>query len=97
MTASLHSWLPAPLDLEVARSVERLRRAKGALAVALMPDVHLSHDVCVGVAFGTDAHLYPQAVGGDIGCGVAALRFDGVKTFYPSPERRYHIHFSYSF
>jgi iron complex outermembrane receptor protein len=26
-----------------------------------------------------------------------ALRFDGVKTFYPSPERRYHIHFSYSF
>ncbi len=26
-----------------------------------------------------------------------ALRFDEVKTFYPSPERRYHIHLSYSF
>jgi tRNA-splicing ligase RtcB len=41
-----------------------------------MPDVHLSADVCVGTVVATDGPLYPNAVGGDIGCGVAALAFD---------------------
>jgi tRNA-splicing ligase RtcB len=41
-----------------------------------MPDVHLAADVCVGVAIGTTHLIYPQAVGGDIGCGVLAVPFD---------------------
>lgn len=44
--------------------------------IAIMPDVHLSADVCVGTVVATSRTLYPNAVGGDIGCGVAALAFD---------------------
>src|SRR5581483_7736802 len=33
-------------------------------------------DVCIGVAIGTTHLIYPQAVGGDIGCGVLAVPFD---------------------
>jgi tRNA-splicing ligase RtcB len=45
-----------------------------------MPDAHLAEDVCIGVVVGTDATLYPSAVGGDIGCGVAAVAFDAEAT-----------------
>jgi tRNA-splicing ligase RtcB len=41
-----------------------------------MPDVHLCDDVCIGTVLATRRLVYPAAVGGDIGCGVAALRFD---------------------
>ena len=44
--------------------------------VAVMPDVHLAADVCIGVVVGTSAMIYPQAVGGDIGCGMLAVAFD---------------------
>src|SRR5438270_9041109 len=41
-----------------------------------MPDVHLSTDVCIGVAIATSSLIYPQAVGGDIGCGMLAVGLD---------------------
>ena len=41
-----------------------------------MPDVHLAADVCVGVAVATSHLIYPQAVGGDIGCGMLAVALD---------------------
>jgi len=41
-----------------------------------MPDVHLGADVCIGVAIATTQLIYPQAVGGDIGCGILAVPFD---------------------
>ena len=41
-----------------------------------MPDVHLAADVCIGVAVATSSLIYPQAVGGDIGCGILALATD---------------------
>jgi tRNA-splicing ligase RtcB len=44
--------------------------------VAVMPDVHLAEDVCVGAVVATRATLYPAAVGGDIGCGMQAVGFD---------------------
>ncbi len=42
-----------------------------------MPDAHVSEDVCVGTVTATRRRLLPAAVGGDIGCGMATLRFDG--------------------
>ena len=74
--AELESWLTEPLSPAVAESVSRLRAADGVKKVCLMPDVHLASEVCVGAVVATDGVLYPQAVGGDIGCGMAALRFD---------------------
>jgi tRNA-splicing ligase RtcB len=44
--------------------------------VAAMPDVHLAKAVCVGAVVATRTRLFPDAVGGDIGCGMAAVRFD---------------------
>jgi tRNA-splicing ligase RtcB len=41
-----------------------------------MPDAHLAEDVCVGAVLATSGTLYPSAVGGDIGCGMAAVAFD---------------------
>jgi tRNA-splicing ligase RtcB (3'-phosphate/5'-hydroxy nucleic acid ligase) len=44
--------------------------------IAVMPDVHLSADVCIGVVVATSHLIYPQAVGGDIGCGMLAVGLD---------------------
>jgi tRNA-splicing ligase RtcB len=41
-----------------------------------MPDVHLAADVCIGVVVATSHLIYPQAVGGDIGCGMLAVGLD---------------------
>jgi tRNA-splicing ligase RtcB len=74
--AHIRMWLAAPLDRDVSEALERLRRAPDVQRVAVMPDVHLAADVCVGVVVATSRLLYPQAVGGDIGCGMLAVAFD---------------------
>lgn len=77
MTAPLFEWRTGPLPPDVAAAVARLRAAPDVAHVALMPDVHLAHDVCIGTVLGTHGLLYPAAIGGDVGCGVATLAFDG--------------------
>jgi tRNA-splicing ligase RtcB (3'-phosphate/5'-hydroxy nucleic acid ligase) len=71
--ATLHTWLVEPLEEQVAAVVERIRRAPDVKHVAIMPDVHLAKEVTVGTAMATVRLLYPQAVGGDIGCGMLAV------------------------
>lgn len=44
--------------------------------VAGMPDLHVAHGVAVGTVFATDGVLVPSALGGDPGCGVAAVQLD---------------------
>jgi len=69
----VRAWLPEPPSEEVIRSVERLARLDDVAIVALMPDVHLAEGVCVGAVVATQTWLLPDAVGGDIGCGMAAV------------------------
>ncbi len=76
MTARSERWLAEPVSPEVEAALARLCAADDVQQVAVMPDVHLASDVCVGVALATTRLVYPAAVGGDIGCGVAALGFD---------------------
>ena len=76
--AALHTWLAAPMCPDVSEAIERLRHAPDVQHVAVMPDVHLASDICVGVATATTQMLYPQAVGGDIGCGMLAVGLDVV-------------------
>jgi tRNA-splicing ligase RtcB len=52
-----------------------------------MPDVHLAADVCIGVFVATSRLLYPQAVGGDIGCGMLAVAFDVEATALHDPAK----------
>ena len=74
--ATLHTWLVEPMEPQVAAVVERIRRAPDVRHVAIMPDVHLAKEVTVGTVMATERLLYPQAVGGDIGCGMLAVAFD---------------------
>jgi tRNA-splicing ligase RtcB len=74
--ATIHSWLATRPDAEVRAALERLRHADDVVAIAVMPDVHLASEVCVGVALATRSRLLPAAVGSDIGCGMSAIAFD---------------------
>ena len=47
--------------------------------VAVMPDVHFGIGATVGSVIPTDRAIIPAAVGVDIGCGLMALRLDGVQ------------------
>lgn len=71
--ASLRIWSAEPLSPDVAKSAERLRHAEDVRHVVLLPDVHLAKEVCVGAVIATKHLIYPAAVGGDIGCGMAAV------------------------
>jgi tRNA-splicing ligase RtcB (3'-phosphate/5'-hydroxy nucleic acid ligase) len=72
----IRTWLAAPMGHEVSAAIERLRRAPDVQQIAVMPDVHLAVDVCIGVVLATSHLIYPQAVGGDIGCGMLAVGLD---------------------
>lgn len=71
--AQLQAWWSEPPDAEVRAALERLRHAPDVVHVAVMPDVHLAEDVCIGVVLASTATLFPAAVGGDIGCGMATI------------------------
>jgi len=70
---------------DVSEAIERLRRAPDVQQIAVMPDVHLATDVCIGVVVATSRLIYPQAVGGDIGCGMLAVGFDVEATALNDP------------
>ena len=76
---NVKAWLAEPLPEDVRRAVERVARAPDVARVALMPDVHLANDVCVGTVLATRELIYPAAVGGDIGCGIAAIAINGTE------------------
>ena len=84
--APLRSWLAAPLDRDVSEALERLRRAPDVQQVAVMPDVHLAAEVCIGVVVATSHLIYPQAVGGDIGCGMLAVAADVEASVLKNPK-----------
>jgi tRNA-splicing ligase RtcB len=75
-SAKLHMWLAEPLPRDVAQSLDRLAAAQDIQHIAVMPDVHLAREICVGTVIATRRRIYPAAIGGDIGCGMAAIRFD---------------------
>jgi tRNA-splicing ligase RtcB len=72
----VYYWLVEPLSADVRNSLDRLAEAEDVEHIAVLPDVHLAEQVCVGVALATTRLIYPAAVGSDIGCGMAAVRFE---------------------
>lgn len=74
---NVKAWLAEPMPSEVFCAIERIARAPDVRHVAVMPDVHLARDVCVGVVVATEDLIYPAAVGTDIGCGIASVAFHG--------------------
>jgi tRNA-splicing ligase RtcB len=58
--------------LEQARNLANLPISQ--VHVALMPDAHQGFGMCIGGVLFTDGAVVPNAVGVDIGCGVAMLK-----------------------
>lgn len=75
-TKNIKEWLTAPLEQELSNAIKRISRSEGVRHVTVMPDVHLSGEVCIGTVVATDSKIYPQAVGNDIGCGMATIGFE---------------------
>ena len=86
-TAVVRLWLAGPLPKDVSRALDRLARTEGVRHVAVMPDVHLSDEVCTGTVIATKHRLYPHAVGSDIGCGMAAIRLQGEAAILAEEEQ----------
>jgi tRNA-splicing ligase RtcB len=84
--APIRTWLATPMNHDVSEAIERLRRAPDVQQIAVMPDVHLAADVCIGVVVATSRLIYPQAVGGDIGYGMLAVGFDVESTALHDPQ-----------
>jgi tRNA-splicing ligase RtcB len=82
----LASWLAEPLPRDVAKSIERLRRADDVRYIALMPDIHMAADVCVGAVVATRELVYPAAVGSDIGCGMASVAVQAAADLLDDPR-----------
>ncbi|MEM6925806.1 MAG: RtcB family protein [Myxococcota bacterium] len=78
MSAPIHRWVTEPVPADVERALQRLADLDDAVHVAVMPDVHLAPGACVGTVLATSRTLFPPAVGGDVGCGVATLRLSGL-------------------
>lgn len=76
MSVPVNWWLSEGVDDSVKRAIERMRALDDVVRIAVMPDVHVAGDLCVGTATATRRLLYPAAVGGDIGCGMLAIAFD---------------------
>jgi tRNA-splicing ligase RtcB (3'-phosphate/5'-hydroxy nucleic acid ligase) len=91
LIAPLRSWLATPLDRDVSEALERLRRAPDVQQVAVMPDVHLAAEVCIGVVVATSHLIYPQAVGGDIGCGMLAVAANVEASALKNPKTAAHL------
>jgi tRNA-splicing ligase RtcB len=75
-----------PMEPAARATIDRVRRADDVVHVAVMPDVHLANDVCVGTVMATLRLVYPAAVGGDIGCGMLAIAFDGEAEILGDPN-----------
>lgn len=74
--AEVAMWLTEPLSADVATALARLVSSDDVRRIAVMPDVHLAGDVCNGTVIATRDLIYPQAVGGDLGCGMLAVACD---------------------
>jgi len=57
--ATVHQWLAGPLPKDVSLAIERIVRTEDVRHVAIMPDVHLSKDVCTGMVVATRGRLFP--------------------------------------
>jgi tRNA-splicing ligase RtcB len=76
MTARIERFLPERASVDLDRRIRSLAEIEDVVHIAVMPDAHVAEDVCVGTVTATRTRIVPGAVGGDIGCGMVARRFD---------------------
>ena len=87
-TVAIKKWVGHKLDAAIDRRLQRLVVANDVTEVCVMPDVHLAGDVCNGVVVATKQLIYPQCIGGDIGCGYLSVALGTRCLLYTSPSPR---------
>ena len=70
----VYQWIPDSLSCEVRAVIDRQAQTEDVQHIAIMPDVHLANEVCIGTVIATQSLLLPGAIGSDIGCGMAAIQ-----------------------
>ena len=78
----LYNWA-SDIDPRAIEQAERTASLSCVERVALMPDAHVGIGSTVGSVIGTHGAIIPAAVGVDIGCGMAAIRFDATAADLP--------------
>lgn len=68
--------LAEKLSVEVEGQIARIAALPDVHRLAVMPDVHEGPIVPNGIAVATASMIYPELVGGDIGCGVSAIKME---------------------
>jgi tRNA-splicing ligase RtcB len=87
VTAHVATFLPEGKSAELRAALARLARTEDVVHVAVMPDAHVAEEVCVGTVTATTRRIPPAAVGGDIGCGMVALRLGANADLLADRER----------
>jgi tRNA-splicing ligase RtcB len=70
----VHVWARAASPDTLKQLVRIASRPYVVRHVAAMADAHVAHGVAVGTVFATAGTVVPRALGGDLGCGIAATR-----------------------
>src|SRR5437016_12086269 len=68
--ASAQSWIEG----EALRQLYATAKLDGVRLAVGFPDLHPGRGTPVGAAFVTEGMIYPQIIGGDIGCGMALFK-----------------------
>jgi len=71
----LYNWA-STIDQNAIVQAEKTARLPFVDRVALMPDAHVGLGSTVGSVIGTNGAILPSCVGVDIGCGMAAVKFN---------------------
>lgn len=80
-------WIAGSLPSDVDAALQNLTRTEDVVGLAIMPDVHLAKEVCIGTVTATTRTLLPDAVGGDIGCGMSAIALSASAEDLRDPAR----------
>lgn len=77
--APIKAWVKnVPVEPDTYKQVQNASKLRIVKGVALMPDCHVGRGSTVGSVVATYEAIVPAMVGVDIGCGMVAVKLDGV-------------------
>lgn len=88
----VRAWTLTRPSRPVANRIRRVAALDDVQAIAVLPDVHLANDYCVGTTVATRNLILPHAIGGDIGCGMMTIALDTSANVLRSPIVAERIH-----
>ncbi|KAJ3271104.1 hypothetical protein HDV01_007041 [Terramyces sp. JEL0728] len=69
------------------KQLEAVSKLPGLNYAVGMPDLHAGNQYPIGAVFSFNEYIYPELIGGDIGCGMALHRFRASKNIIARPQK----------